>query len=441
MKKLTVAAITLLLLSSFSYAQEVADDDFEAGPPESLDINEAVILEDPPALQEAPAVNYLTNLVPGEMQMMEYAAEEKTENQITESPDIEQILQIMSQAEGEAIPMEEENPAPLTITELPNSILNETNRNHPLVVKHREQYLSEKWLKWLRQVLEDSMEYRLYVRKMVQEMDLPPELEYLPVVESNYKTSARSRSGALGMWQFMENSVKPFLQLDEFVDERLDPWKSTSAGLRKLKDNYNQFKDWYLAIGAYNCGAGAMSKAVKKSGQEDFWYLADNALISNQTVNYVPKLLAIADLAEHSDFYQIDLPMHEEEYELLVNERDGVFDYIEVNQAYMLSTLAAEMRMSEKTIKHLNPGFTKGFTHPSKKSQIRLPPGMKESGLEALANIKPVSFPFQYKVVSGDSLWSISRKYGVTVQTLCEVNGIKENAILRIGKILYIPEK
>lgn len=109
---------------------------------------------------------------------------------------------------------EEEEPV---ITELPLSILNETNRNHPLVIKHRNQYLSEKWLKWLRQVLEDSMEYRLYVRKVIEEMGLPPELEYLPVVESNYKTSAKSKSGALGMWQFMENSVKPFLQLDEFV--------------------------------------------------------------------------------------------------------------------------------------------------------------------------------------------------------------------------------
>jgi len=328
-----------------------------------------------------------------------------------------------------------------TITELPNSILNETNRNHPLVVKYREQYSSEKWLKWLRQVLEDSMEYRLYVRKVIEEMGLPPELEYLPVVESNYKTSAKSKSGALGMWQFMENSVKPFLQLDEFVDERLDPWKSTQGGLKKLQDNYNQFKDWYLAIGAYNCGAGAMSKAIKKAGQSDFFYIADNSLISSQTVNYVPKLLAIADLCEHAEFYGVDLPMHEEEYENLVNERDGIFDYVEVNKAYSLTALASEMRIDEKTIKHLNPSFTKGFTHPSKTSQIRLPVGTKETALAALENINPITFPFQYKVEKGDSLWSISRKYGVTVKTLCEVNGIEENAILRIGKILYIPEK
>lgn len=388
-----------------------ADDEYAEGPREDLDINEGIFLEDILPLLDDTALS--ETLTPEDQ-----TGESKEETELSE---------------------EEKEPEP--IVELPNSLLNETYRNHPLVIKHRNQYLSEKWLKWLRQVLEDSMEYRLYVRKMIEEMGLPPELEYLPVVESNYKTSAKSKSGALGMWQFMENSVKPFLQLDEFVDERLDPWKSTVAGLRKLTDNYNQFKDWYLAIGAYNCGAGAMTKAVKKAGQADYWYLADNSLISAQTVDYVPKLLAIADIAEHSDFYGIDLPMHEEEYELLENERDAIFDYIEVSQAYSLTALAAEMRMDEKLIKHLNPSFTKGFTHPSKKSEIRLPPGMKESGLTALANINPITFPFQYKVVSGDSLWSISRKYGVTVQTLCEVNGMKETDILRIGKILYIPEK
>lgn len=309
------------------------------------------------------------------------------------------------------------------------------------VEKFRQQYLSPRWQNLLRNDLETAMEYRLYVRKALQEKEMPFYLEYLPMVESNYKTTAKSRSGALGMWQFMENSVKPFLTLNDFVDERLDPWKSTDAALAKLMDNYRYFGDWLLAIGAYNCGAGAMAKAIQKAGSRDYWYLVENKYLSVQTCQYVPKLLAIADLAENSTYYQVDLPDHKEEFTLLYNETNAVFDYITVKKAYSISQLAREMRIDSVTLKDLNPSYIKGMTHPAKESKIRIPEGMEETALEALKKLTPIEFPFKYKVVAGDSLWSISRKYGVSVNSICEINDIKENDILRIGKILYIPSK
>ena len=82
-----------------------------------------------------------------------------------------------------------------------------------------------------------------------------------------------------------------------------------------------------------------------------------------------------------------------------------------------------------------------GMTHPAKKSEIRLPLGMKQSALDALEKIEPIEFPIKYTVSAGDSLWSISRRYKVTVQAICDLNNIEENAILKIGKILYIPAK
>ncbi len=322
------------------------------------------------------------------------------------------------------------------------SFVSDEEINKPQVEAFRKMYLSPKWSALLRGYLESSMEYRLYVRKAVADKQLPQMLEYLPVVESNYKTNAKSRSGAIGMWQFMANSVWPFLTLNDFVDERLDPWKSTDAALRKLTDNYNIFNDWLLAIGAYNCGVGAMNKAIKKAGGvKDFWYLAENGFLSKQTADYVPKLIAIADLAINSQFYGIDIPDHNEEFEILENEKNGNFDYVTVKKAYSLNQLAQEMRMDFSTIKRLNPSFTLGMTHPSKTSEIRLPLGMKQSAEDALANMRPVDFPLKYTVVAGDSLWSISRKYKTTVDAICELNGIKENAILKIGKILYIPSK
>ena len=324
----------------------------------------------------------------------------------------------------------------------PLSFISEEEIAKPEVEAFRKLYLSPKWSALLKAYLESAMEYRLYVRKAVQDAQMPEMLEYLPVVESNYKTSAKSRSGAIGMWQFMANSVWPFLTLNDFVDERLDPWKSTDAALKKLTYNYNYFNDWLLAIGAYNCGVGAMSKAIKKAdGNKDFWYLAENGYLSKQTAEYVPKLIAIADLAINSEYYGIDLPNHKEEFEILENEKNGNFDYITVKKAYSLNQLALEMRLDNATLKRLNPSYTMGMTHPSKQSEIRLPLGMKQSALDALENITPVEFPIKYKVEAGDSLWSISRRYKTTVQAICELNDIKENAILKIGKILYIPSK
>ena len=309
------------------------------------------------------------------------------------------------------------------------------------IERFRKQYLDPKWTQVLYNALENAIDYRLYIRKELAEQGLPPELEYLPVVESNYKTNARSKSGALGLWQFMANSVKPMLTLNDYVDERLDPWKETAAALKKLKENYDFFGDWLIAIGAYNCGSGAMARALAKAEVKDFWYLCDKNLIPQQTKLYVPKLLAIADLANNCEYYGIDIPLHEEEYEVLYNEKNAIFDYITVKKAYSLNVLAQHMRIDEAELKRLNPSFILGFTHPSAESTIRLPAGSELIAREALEGMEPIDFPVKYTVVKGDSLWSISRKYGCTVSQICELNGIKEDAILKIGKILYIPSK
>ena len=342
---------------------------------------------------------------------------------------------------NENISENEESGSQKIIQKIPLSFVTEEMLARPEVEKFRRQYLNEKWLKHLYNVLESAMEYRLFVRKSVQDKNLPEILEYLPVVESNYKTSAKSKSGAIGMWQFMTNSVYPFLVLDDFVDERLDPWKSTEAALKKLTENYNYFNDWLIAIAAYNCGVGAMNKILRKAEKKDFWYLVDKKLLPQQTADYVPKLIAIADLAINSEYYQINLPNHNEEYEMLINEKNGNFDYIIVEKAYSLKQLASEMRMDYETLKKLNPSFVRGMTYPVKKSEIRLPLGMKKSAEDAIAKLIPIDFPFKYTVEKGDSLWSISRKYKVSIQSICDLNDIRENDILRIGKILYIPAK
>ena len=371
------------------------------------------------------------------------AEETDEKKQPAEEPVLETEAPPPLQEESETEDLEPENESESLEKKEPSLYpLIDAYKDRPEVKAWRKYYLSnEKRVKLLHDILENAMEYRLYVRKTVQDRQVPGELEYLPVVESGYKTSAKSQSGALGMWQFMENSVYPFLTLNEYVDERLDPWKSTEGGLSKLQDNYKTFGDWLLAIGSYNCGVGAMNKAIRRGESRDFWELCDKGVISSQTKDYVPKLIAIADLAVNFKSYEIDLPDHTEEYELLVTERDGLFDYVTVKKPYAISAMARDMRMDERQLKKLNPALTKGFTPPATKYSIRVPVGMKSTLEEVISKLEPIEFPFQYKVVAGDSLWSISRKFGTTVQAICDTNGIQENAILKIGKILYIPGK
>lgn len=364
----------------------------------------------------------------------EKPADDKAEEKTKSSKKIEDGFEVI-----DASDILEENPELPLLEEKEKNDLIALYGDRPEVDYWRKIYLTEKWQKVLRGILENAVEYRVYVRKCVSERDVPKELEYLPVVESGYKTAVRSRSGAIGMWQFMSNSVRPFLKLNDYVDERYDPWLSTQAGLSKLEDNHRIFNDWLLAIAAYNCGNGKMIKTIKKAGTSDYWELVEKKALPKQTAEYLPKLIAIADLATNPEKYGIDLPRHDKEFEELEKERDGVFDYVAVKKPYMISAIAKESGISEKTLKHYNPALTKGFTPPAAEYQIRLPQGNKEAVEAALAKIKPIEFPFQYTVVKGDSLWSISRRFGVTVQALCDTNGIKENAILKIGKVLYVP--
>lgn len=324
---------------------------------------------------------------------------------------------------------------------VPYKPLEFTGADHELVEKWRKTYSTEYSQKWISTVLANGEHYRLYVRQKLAERNMPAILEYLPVVESGYTTNARSKSGALGMWQFMENSIKPFLSKNDFLDERLDPWKATEAALSKLQDNYNTFGDWILAITAYNCGAGAMKRALNKAKEKNFWYLAEHNLLSTETKNYIPKLFALADLIENSEYYGVSFTKIDSETEKDLSEIVNSFDYVTVRNSYSLRRLANEIRMDESTLLSLNPALTRGITPPSFEYDIRLPSGMEQSAIDALAGMEPWGFTIPYEIKKGDTLWDLARKNGTTVAALCDANGISEKAILKIGKIIYLPQK
>jgi membrane-bound lytic murein transglycosylase D len=169
-------------------------------------------------------------------------------------------------------------------------ILNKDYSKNSLVQKQIEQYTSNFAKDWLNSVMSESLKYRAYVQKILKENNLPQELQYLPVIESSYKISALSKSGAYGMWQFMKNSISPFnIRINSWMDERKDPWLSTNAAVKKLKENYDYLGSWELALAAYNCGLGAINRTIKKAGNSDFWYLAEKGFLKTETKNLIFK--------------------------------------------------------------------------------------------------------------------------------------------------------
>ena len=332
----------------------------------------------------------------------------------------------------ELIPQNSENTSVLkSLQEIEYIDLDIDYPEHELILKFHNEFNSNFGEKLLSSILKNASPYRAFIREKLIEYELPLCLEYLPVIESSFNTKAVSKSGAVGMWQFMENSIAGLLTKNSWVDERKDPWLSTEAAIKKLKQNYNYFGDWALALAAYNMGLGGLSRIIKNSGCTTFWELVDGGHLKSETKNYVPKFLAIADLITNAEYYGLDLPAfsEEESYDTTT---------IKLDFQISLEQLAKASNISVENFKLLNPGLLYPVTPYTNNYQLRVFSKDKEIVEKALSTLKPLDTNI-YTVVAGDTLWGISRRYGLSVEALCTANNIKENQILRIGTRLVLP--
>nr|WP_281393467.1 lytic transglycosylase domain-containing protein [Treponema rectale] len=309
--------------------------------------------------------------------------------------------------------------------------------NHSLTKKFRTQYLKDTGKAQLTAILYDSLPYRPYIRQQLKAKKMPMIIQYLPIIESNYKTTAVSRTGATGLWQFMTNSMSPFLKKNTWYDERLDPWKETDAALSKLLDNYKMFHNWELSLAAYNMGAGAMKRILKKHPGKDFWYLAEHGYLPAQTRDYVPKLIAVADVIENAEYYGVlEIGIADKAIETHAVEK---YEYVTVAGMISLEQISKLTGIERSVLDFLNPSLLKKCTPAGEKYSLRVPSGTSEKAAEALKKADIATDALIYIVKKGDSLWSISRSYGLTVDDLCRANNIKEISILRINQKLVIP--
>ena len=280
--------------------------------------------------------------------------------------------------------------------------------------------------------LRRSGRYRDMVRRVLKEEGLPEDLIYLAQAESAFQPQAVSRAGARGMWQFMSFAGHKYgLQKTWWVDERQDPEKATRAAARDLRDLYDQFGDWYLAMAAYNSGAGAVQHAVERTGYADFWELHRRNVLPRETQNYVPIILALALVSKDPARYGIE-PDPEPPLKA---------DLVKPGQAIDLRLVAETIDTDLESLRSLNPELLRLVTPPDPDFVLRLPEGSAERFFAEIAAIPPEKWVSwrRHKVEQGETLSSIARQYRVTAAEVAEANELAPGETLEEGQKLIIP--
>ncbi len=303
--------------------------------------------------------------------------------------------------------------------------------SHELFEKYRQYYLSDKGRKILLSTMEKAAPFMDYIQSKVTEYGVPQELAYLPVIESAFSPFAVSRSGATGIWQFMRNSIGGYgMTITEWVDDRRDFMKSTDAALNKLIDNYNDLKDWPLAIAAYNAGLGALRRAVDAAGGDtDFWNIYDKGLVSKQALDYVPKFLAVASILRYPALYGLELPSSHIRWEAIPLDRQ-----------VDIKLLAAKAEIPLDTLKLGNAELHYTITPPENAHLLKIPADKSEEVKAILSDPNAPLVRYEiYKVKEGDTLTAISKRYGISISMISKVNAGLNPDRLKIGQKLMIP--
>ena len=286
----------------------------------------------------------------------------------------------------------------------------------------------------------------------LQKYNVPLELKYIPVIESALNPRAKSRVGATGLWQFMFNTAKDLdLKVNSYVDERMDPIKSSEAAAKYLSELYARFNDWNLAIAAYNYGPGNIRRAIKASGYSNFWNL--RGYLPKETANYVPSFIATLYLFEFAHKHEIK--MKSKQMKLVLT------DSIPIKKMVSFSHIADKIGVPTDTLNFLNPSYIHSIIPNVKNKQyyLTLPQAYTDAFIEKEPEIynmadldynsreKPLPQLYElnsrtvYRVVNGDFLGKIARNYGVRVSDIKKWNKLKDDK-LKIGKRLIIfPKK
>ncbi|MBU6377640.1 MAG: transglycosylase SLT domain-containing protein [Gammaproteobacteria bacterium] len=289
-----------------------------------------------------------------------------------------------------------------------------------------------------------------HIARTLDRLGLPPELAALPHVESSFTPNAYSKVGASGLWQFMPGTGRLYMRVDDIVDERLDPFRSTEAAAKLLLNNYRVLGSWPLALTAYNHGAGGMRRAKRMMGTDDFAVIARNYRSRSfgfASRNFYPSFLAALTIDLDAQRY----------FPGVVRAPEMRFQEVEMPGYADINRLETALGVPMAQLRDLNPALRpavlRGDRFVPRGYRLRLPTGEgegKTAAITAEALIARVGAenlyvsqigPRVHRVARGETLHQVARKYGFSVQRIAQLNGLPTNAKLKRGRVLQLPDE
>ena len=268
---------------------------------------------------------------------------------------------------------------------------------------------------------------------------VPTDLVWLSMIESGHNPTILSPAGAAGLWQFMPDAGRTYgLTVDRWVDERLDPERSTEAASRYLSDLYRRFGSWELAIASYNMGYGGLTRSIRKFNSNDFWELVRyEAGIPWETTLYVPKIFALAIVMNNKKAFGLDV---------VPSDPPETFDIVLVGPSIALEDVARAAGVPVSTLQELNPAYLAGRTPPwvagtPKPSwRVRVPSGKGPSCTSALARSSAIDDTLEaYVSKFGDTVEAIANAHGTSEARIRAINHVEPKEVLAAGTVLLVP--
>jgi membrane-bound lytic murein transglycosylase D len=274
--------------------------------------------------------------------------------------------------------------------------------------------------------------YKAMIQRIMAEEGVPQDLIYLAVAESGFQPRALNRrSHAGGMWQFMPHGNYG-LARTTYVDERFDPEKSTRAYARYMKFIYDQLGDWYLSMAGYDWGAGNVQRAVEKTGYADFWELYKRNNLPVETKNYVPEILAAIIIANHPTQYGFDD---------VTLDPPVLTDTVTINYPVSLRLVSDIVGVPVDELTALNPSLLRSVTPPDASFDLHLPGGTSTlfaQRITAIPEGKRSAWRYHH-VAAGDTLASVALKYRVTESALADANHLSVHDGIEGNEALLVP--
>lgn len=311
----------------------------------------------------------------------------------------------------------------------------------PLVVNDRVlawvDYFSGSGKERFGRYIKRSGRYAPMIRQILKSYGLPQDLIYLAMIESGFASKAKSHASAVGVWQFIRATGNRYgLDQDVWIEERQDAEKATHAAAQYLRDLYNEFGDWYLAMAAYNSGEGTVRRGIARTGARDFWAMSEprTGVFRAETRDYVPKFIAAAIVAKHPEQFGLghirpDMPLS--------------YEHAVIDTHVDIDVIAKCAGSDVETIEILNSELKLGTAPPQYK--VKVPMGTAKKFQLALARIpaddrvSTMAGTEQYTVAKKDTLHKIAKRFGVKASTILAANNLRNGRAVKQGMTLAIP--